>query len=202
MRAPMLALLAELEAEFGEGKLFRPYRDVRFSKDKTPYKTNAAITVGDGHGAGRYLSLGADGLFVGGGYYHTASDQVERLRRAVADDVQGPALERVLAAAGKAGFAPHGERLSRLPKGYPADHPRADLLRHKSLTLHRQWEPEPWLHTRAALDPRPHGVAGHRPADRLAGHQRRRQRPAARAPLTRPGPQGRIRCTSPNSCQR
>ena len=86
MRAPMLALLAELESEFGPGKLFRPYRDVRFSKDKTPYKTNAAVTVGDGHGAGRYLSLGADGLFVGGGYYHTAPDQVERLRRAVADD--------------------------------------------------------------------------------------------------------------------
>jgi uncharacterized protein (TIGR02453 family) len=151
VRAPMLALLAELEPEFGTGKLFRPYRDVRFSKDKTPYKTNAAVIVGDGPGAGRYLSLGADGLFVGGGYHHTAPDQVERLRRAVTDDVQGAALERLLAAGRKAGFEVHGERLTRLPKGVPADHPRADLLRHKTLTLHRQWEPEPWLHTREAL---------------------------------------------------
>jgi uncharacterized protein (TIGR02453 family) len=151
VRAPMLALLAELEPEFGPGKLFRPYRDVRFSKDKTPYKTNAAVTVGDGRGAGHYLSLSADGLFVGGGYYHTEPDQVARLRRAVADDVQGPALERVLAGSRKAGFEPHGERLTRLPTGYSADHPRADLLRYKSLTLHRQWEPEPWLHTREAL---------------------------------------------------
>ena len=152
VRAPMLALLAELEPEFGPGKLFRPYRDVRFSTDKTPYKTNAAVTVGDGHGAGYYLSLSEDGLFVGGGYYHTAPDQVERLRRAVAHDVHGPALERLLVASRKAGFAAHGERLTRLPKGYPADHPRADLLRYKSLTVHRSWPPEPWLHTRAALD--------------------------------------------------
>jgi uncharacterized protein (TIGR02453 family) len=151
VRAPMLALLAELEPEFGAGKLFRPYRDVRFSKDKTPYKTNAAATVGDGRGAGFYLSLSADGLFVGAGYYHTAPDQVERLRRAVADDVQGPTLERLLAASRKAGFEAHGERLARLPRGYPADHPRADLLRYKSLTVHRSWQPEPWLHSREAL---------------------------------------------------
>jgi uncharacterized protein (TIGR02453 family) len=151
VRAPMLALLAELEPEFGAGKLFRPYRDVRFSKDKTPYKTNAAVTVGDGHGSGFYLSLSAEGLFVGAGYYHTAPDQVERLRRAVADDVRGAELERLLDRARRAGFEVHGERLTRLPRGYPADHPRADLLRLKSLTVHRQWEPKPWLHTRAAL---------------------------------------------------
>jgi uncharacterized protein (TIGR02453 family) len=151
VRGPMLALLAELEPEFGAGRFFRPYRDVRFSKDKTPYKTNAAATVGDGHGAGLYLSLSADGLFVGGGYYHTAPDQVERLRRAVADDMRGAELERLLARARKAGFEVHGDRMVRTPRGYPADHPRAELLKHRTLTAHRHWEPEPWLHEREAL---------------------------------------------------
>ena len=151
VRAPLTALLCELEQEFGPGKIFRPYRDVRFAKDKTPYKTNAAATVGDGRGAGFYLSLSAHGLFVGAGYYHMAPDQVARLRRAVADDVRGPELERLLAAVRTAGFAVHGERLSRPPKGYPADHPRIELLKHKSLTAHRDWPPEDWLHRREAL---------------------------------------------------
>jgi uncharacterized protein (TIGR02453 family) len=150
VQAPMLALLAELESEFGPGRLFRPYRDVRFAKDKTPYKTNAAATVGDS-GSGFYVSLSAAGLFVGGGYYHTAPDQVERMRRAVADEVQGTALREVLDRTRKAGFEVAGEWLTRTPRGYPADHPRADLLRMKSLVAHRHWEPAPWLHTREAL---------------------------------------------------
>jgi uncharacterized protein (TIGR02453 family) len=146
VRAPMLALLTELEAEFGTGKVFRPYRDVRFSKDKTPYKTNAAASV-----EGYYLSLSADGLFLGGGIYHPAPDQLERLRRAVADDVQGAALERVVATLRQAGFEISGDRMTRAPRGYPADHPRVELLKHRSLVAHRHWEPEPWLHTRRAL---------------------------------------------------
>jgi len=151
VKAPMLALLAELEPDFGAAKFFRPYRDVRFSKDKAPYKTSAAATVGDGRGSGFYVSLSAEGLFVGGGHYHMAPDQVERLRRAVADGVQGADLQRVLDRIRRAGFDVGGERVSRMPRGYPADHPRADLLRLKSLTAHRRWEPEPWLHTREAL---------------------------------------------------
>ena len=147
VRGPMLALLAEVEEEFGTGKLFRPYRDVRFAKDKTPYKVNAAASV-----EGLYVSLGADGLFLGGGYYHPAPDQLERLRRAIADDVAGAALERVLTGVRAAGFEIGGDRLTRAPRGYPADHPRIELLKHKGLVAHRHWEPEPWLHTRAALD--------------------------------------------------
>jgi uncharacterized protein (TIGR02453 family) len=146
VRVPMLALLAELEAEFGPGKMFRPYRDVRFAKDKTPYKTNAAATVED-----YYVSLSADGLFLGGGMYRPAPDQLERLRRAVADDVQGAALERVVAGLERAGFTVGGDRMTRAPRGYPADHPRVELLKNRSLVASRHWEPEPWLHTRTAL---------------------------------------------------
>ena len=94
VRAPLLALLAELAAEFGPAKVFRPYRDVRFSHDKTPYKTHqGAVVTPEGRGAGSwYVQISADGLTVAGGCWRLESDQVARYRRAVADPVQGPRL--------------------------------------------------------------------------------------------------------------
>ena len=145
VRAPMQQLLDELAPEFGAGKIYRPYRDVRFSKSKTPYKTAVAAS------AGRfYVQLGADGLLVGGGYYHLERDQLARLRRAVDDDVTGRALERLVAATTRAGLDVGGDRLATRPRGCPADHPRLDLMRHRSLTAARRWAPEAWLHTAAA----------------------------------------------------
>lgn len=73
VRAPMDALLADLESEFGEGRVFRPYRDVRFSRDKSPYKTSIAATLAEGG----YIEMSADGLGAGCGLYHPASDQLE-----------------------------------------------------------------------------------------------------------------------------
>ena len=143
VRAPLDALLAELAPEFGPAKVFRPYRDVRFSKDKTPYKTHAAAVVEqDGS---LYVQLGADGLFVGGGYWHTQSDQVSRLRAAVDDDLSGRQLQDVLDSL--VGWQLLGERLKRLPKPYSPDHPRAELLLHKSLAAGLRFEPDEWLHT-------------------------------------------------------
>jgi uncharacterized protein (TIGR02453 family) len=144
VRAPFEALAAELEKEFGPAKLFRPYRDVRFSKDKTPYKTHQGIWFGE---AAAYLHVSAAGLFVAAGYWDTSSAQVERLRRAVADDVAGPALHRAVTAVTKKGFEIGGEQLTRVPSGYPKDHPRADLLRYKSLTAHRELGCPAWLAT-------------------------------------------------------
>ena len=143
VREPLDALLAELAPEFGTAKVFRPYRDVRFSKDKSPYKTAAAAVLeGDGS---LYLQLGADGLYVGGGYWHTETDQVQRLRAAVDDDRSGRALQAVLD--GLAGWEVMGERLKRVPKPYAPDHPRADLLVHKTLAAGLRFEPAEWLHT-------------------------------------------------------
>ncbi len=143
VRAPLDALLADLAPEFGPAKVFRPYRDVRFSKDKTPYKTHAAAVVeADGS---LYVQLSADGLFVGGGFWHTESDQVQRLRAAVDDDLSGRQLQAVLD--GLVGWELMGERLKRLPKPYAPDHPRADLLLHKSLAAGLRLEPDEWLHT-------------------------------------------------------
>ena len=146
VKAPMEALLAQLEPEFGAAKFFRPYRDVRFAKDKTPYKDHAAAVVhGDDPDDGAlYVQLSADGLYVGGGYWHTQTDQAQRLRAAVADDLTGAALVQLLA--GLAGWEVHGERLKRLPKPYDATHPRANLLHLKSLAVTRSFEPAEWLH--------------------------------------------------------
>jgi uncharacterized protein (TIGR02453 family) len=152
VRAPMEALLSELEPEFGTGKLFRPYRDVRFSKDKTPYKTAAGAVVHLDGGTGiYYVQLSAEGLRVAGGIYHAEADQVDRMRRAFADDVSALDLERILEGLRRGGYYVDGHRLTRTPRGYPADHPRAELLRHKSLYAGRSWEPAGWLHERTAL---------------------------------------------------
>ena len=91
------------------------------------------------------MSLGADGLFVGGGSWHTRSDQVSRLRAAVDDDLSGRQLQDALEAL--AGWERMGVRLERLPRPYSADHPRADLLLHRSLAAGLRLEPAEWLHT-------------------------------------------------------
>ena len=147
VRAPLEALATALEAEFGPAKLFRPYRDVRFAKDKTPYKTHQGVYFGE---SARYLHVSAAGLFVAAGYWDTSSAQVDRLRRAVADDVAGAALERAMSAVTKAGFAVGGATITRVPTGYPKDHPRAHLLLHKSLTVSRELGCPEWLSTARA----------------------------------------------------
>jgi uncharacterized protein (TIGR02453 family) len=147
VRAPMEALVAEL-APKGEGKIFRPYRDVRFSKDKSPYKTNIAATVGHG-----YVHLDANGLAAGAGMWEMAPDQLERYRGAVDDARSGEQLERVVAEARRAGatIESHGE-LKTVPRGYPKDHPRAELLRYKGIVAWREWPAGAWLGTAKAKD--------------------------------------------------
>jgi uncharacterized protein (TIGR02453 family) len=147
VRAPLEALAAALAPEFGAAKLFRPYRDVRFAKDKTPYKTHQGVWFGE---SSVYLHVSAAGLFVAGGYWDTSSAQVERLRRAVADDVAGAELERALAAVRRAKLTVGGNRISRVPPGFAKDHPRAELLLHKSLTASREFGAPPWLSTARA----------------------------------------------------
>jgi uncharacterized protein (TIGR02453 family) len=147
VKAPLEALAAALEPEFGAPKFFRPYRDVRFAKDKTPYKTHQGIWFGE---SSRYLHIAAAGLYIAGGYWDTSSAQVERLRRAVADDVAGAELERAIAAVGKSGLSLGGHQLTRVPSGYPKDHPRAELLRYRSLTAHKDFGSPAWLATKQA----------------------------------------------------
>jgi len=148
VHAPMVELLAELEPEFGQGKVFRPYRDVRFSKDKSPYKTQCGAIAGDSY----YVQVDANGLLVASGYYRTGSDQVERYRVAVADDRRGAELAVLLDRLRGEQYTIEGETLKRAPRGVGADHPRLDLLRHKSLHGARRWPPDDVLHGRECLD--------------------------------------------------
>jgi uncharacterized protein (TIGR02453 family) len=152
VQAPMQALLAALGPEFGEPHLFRPYRDVRFARDKSPYKTACGGTAGGEEGGAYYVQFSARGLLVGAGYWRTAADQVERLRTAVADDRTGPELEGIIEVLRKDGFDIHGDQLKTRPRGFPPDHPRVDLLRHKTLTAGREWPPEEWLGSAECLD--------------------------------------------------
>src|SRR6266498_4227825 len=80
VHAPMAALLEELAEEFGPGRIARPYRDVRFRADKSPYKTAIYAMLEDGG----YVSFSADGLSAAIGYYMMEPDQLDRYRRAVA----------------------------------------------------------------------------------------------------------------------
>jgi uncharacterized protein (TIGR02453 family) len=153
VRAPLQALLDELAPEFGPAKVFRPYRDVRFSNDKTPYKTHqGAVVHPEGRGGGAwYVQVSAEGLMVAGGSWRLESDQVTRFRRAVADDVQGPRLHAEVDRLAAGGWTIEGDRLTRVPAGYAADSPRLHLLRHKALHAVRRWEPADWLHDGRAL---------------------------------------------------
>ncbi|MGQ0466855.1 MAG: DUF2461 domain-containing protein [Sporichthyaceae bacterium] len=147
VKAPIEALAAELSDQFGSGKFFRPYRDVRFAQDKTPYKTHQGVWFEQSR---TYFHISASGLWVAAGYWRTAPDQVARMRAAVADDGSGPALERAVAAVSKKGFEIGGSCTVRVPPGYPKDHPRGELLRHKTLTAHRELGNPDWLATAKA----------------------------------------------------
>jgi uncharacterized protein (TIGR02453 family) len=155
-RAPMEALLADLAGEFGEfgaGKVFRPYRDVRFARDKTPYKTHCGGVVERGRGGGAYyVEVSAAGMMVGGGGFHLQPDQLARYREAVADDRRGEELRQMLDVLAAGEWTIRGDQLRTRPRGYPADHPRMDLLRHRSLYVVRRWPPDDVLHEPGCLD--------------------------------------------------
>ncbi|MEO6714619.1 MAG: DUF2461 domain-containing protein, partial [Mycobacteriales bacterium] len=149
VRAPMDALLTELTPEFGTPKLFRPYRDVRFSADKAPYKTAIAARLGEGG----YVHLSAEGLFVGAGMYHLEPAALDRYRAAVAHDATGAQLEQLVDQTRQAGLdVTAHDILKTAPNGFAKDHPRIDLLRHKGLVAMKHWQPAAWLGTRQAKE--------------------------------------------------
>lgn len=151
VRAPMAALVAGLEAEFGTAKMFRPYRDVRFAKDKTPYKTHQGAYVPSGPATGYYAQIGAPGFRVGVGFYDATTARLAAIRAAI-DGPSGAELEKILAKLRRAGWALGGDVLKTSPRGYDADHPRIALLRHKSMTLGRDYGFDEVIHTPGLLD--------------------------------------------------
>jgi len=152
VRGPMLALAAELEADFGPAKLFRPHRDTRFSRDKSPYKTHQGAYVRTAEGMGWYVQISGEGLMVAGGFHQGTPDQLGRYRTAVQDEVAGERLDAVIAALIGQGLSVGGDVMRTRPRGVPAEHPRIDLLRHRSLTAGRAVGEPAWLARREALD--------------------------------------------------
>ena len=154
--APMKALLAELKAplqkvygrKLGPEKIFRINRDVRFAKDKRPYKTNIAGMIPfEGKGpmegpAALYLHLGLEEV-VAFGFYQLAPASLQRLRKRLIDEKTGAPLAKLMAQARKAGLSPDAmERLKRPPPGVDKEHPRVELLKLKALALSRDDVPK------------------------------------------------------------
>ena len=153
VKAPFLELSSLIGREFGTLHVFRPNRDTRFSKDKSPYKTAAAaVTEGEG-GAAYYVQISAEGLYAGSGYYMLASDQLHRFRDAVVDTRTGPKLAAAVDALRKKKYEVAArEALKRAPRGIDPDHPRAELLRMKGMHAGKNFGAPRWIHTAGALD--------------------------------------------------
>lgn len=147
VKAPMVALTDALAQEFGPAKVFRPYRDVRFAKDKTPYKNHQGAFVGVSPGSGYYVQIAAPGVHVAAGWYHAESARLAAIRAAIDDDRRGSDLEAKVAELEAKGWERGGDLLKTAPRGYDASHPRIDLLRHRSLTLSRSYGFAPEVHT-------------------------------------------------------
>jgi len=144
-REPMLRLiaafsgpLASLNRHFAAdprpsgGSMFRIYRDTRFSKDKTPYKTHVAahfphrtVQAGGVHGPGFYLHLEPGGSFAGGGLWHPDPDALFKVRQAIV--ARSAAWKKLK----DTGLEIEGEALKRVPQGFDPDHPWAEDLKFK-----------------------------------------------------------------------
>ena len=148
LRAPTLALGEDLSA-LGRPHLFRPYNDARFH-DGPPIKEHVGLAIGLEGSGGYYVEISLDGLLIAAGLHNPQSDQVERLRAAVGDGRRGGALRRAVAKAEAAGLDLGEPDLKRVPRGYAPEHPRADLLRHRRIVVHRRIPVAKWMTTRAA----------------------------------------------------
>jgi uncharacterized protein (TIGR02453 family) len=138
VRGPLTAVLEELAGD-APVWIARPNRDVRFSQDKSPYKTRCYGTI-DGK---LYAELSPDGLFAGTGAYGMDRGQLDRFRAAVDDPRSGGEIESIVGSLDAAGIETWGEALKTAPRGYDRDHPRAKLLRHKMLVAGSRLAPDP-----------------------------------------------------------
>jgi uncharacterized protein (TIGR02453 family) len=148
---PMKALLQDVfplidnafpHCDLDVPKVFRIYRDVRFAKDKAPYKTNIGghISIKRTGKATEvpialYFHVGHNECFAAAGHYMMDGATLTRFRNAVADEVKGKALEKIIKKLESKGFVLDSHETSkRVPKGFEPDHPRANLLKRKGLT--------------------------------------------------------------------
>ena len=136
-REPMKALMAAIDPPFGAGWMSRINNDMRFNRDRSPYKTRIEASV-----KGHYVSVGAQGMYVGTGIYKPEPATLRQLREAMAADLSGKKLQSIVTALRRKGYtvSTH-ETSSTPPRGYQADHPRIELLKMKDIHAGRMFEP-------------------------------------------------------------
>lgn len=150
VRAPLQGVADALEPEFGEPHMYRPYRDMRFSRDKTPIKDHQGCLFAYENGLGWYMQVSGAGLMVAGGWYQSTAPQVKRYREHVAE-FGAPDLRAAMAGLAKSGYEVSGDQLKTRPRGIAEDHPDLDLLRYRSMHTSKSWEPKAWMGTRRVL---------------------------------------------------
>lgn len=142
VREPMRELLEKLAPAFdAEVTMFRPYRDVRFSKDKSPYKTAQGGFLETAPSLGYWMQVDAEGVMIGGGFHAHDREQTNRYRAAVDASSSGAELEAITAKLVKAGYQIGGQQVATRPRGVPADHPRLDFMRREYVTVYRALDP-------------------------------------------------------------
>jgi uncharacterized protein (TIGR02453 family) len=146
--APTKALAEDL-GDLGRTHMFRPWNDTRFHH-RPPIKEHVGLAVGYEGAGGYYVELSLDGVLVAAGLHNPAPDQVDRLRKAVDAGGTAGSLRGALGRAEAAGLELNGPDLKRAPRGYPPDHPRADLLRRRRIVVTHRHEIGPWVHKPAA----------------------------------------------------
>jgi uncharacterized protein (TIGR02453 family) len=134
-------------SHLGEPRFFRPYNNLRF-RPGPPLKEHLGVAIVPGAVGAFYFELSLDGLLVGGGLHHPASDQLQRFRAGIADGRRARGFEQAVSSAEAGGLALVDPELKRTPRGYPNDHPRRDRLRLKRITVFRRHPLGAWLHTR------------------------------------------------------
>lgn len=147
VRGPLRELATALEPDFGPAHLYRPYRDMRFSRDKTPIKDHQGCLLEGPNGLGWYLQISRDGLMAAGGWYQSTGDQVKRYRASLAEQ-GGAELRAALKVATKGGFVIDGDQLKTRPRGVDEDDPNLDLYRYRTLHATRTWVPAAWMGTK------------------------------------------------------
>jgi uncharacterized protein (TIGR02453 family) len=151
VKQPMLNLIEALAEDFarlapemqaGKGSLYRIYRDTRFSKDKSPYKTHASASFTSAglerhQGAGLYFHISPEEVLIGGGLYMPVPEDLHAVRTHVAENpedftaiVRGRRFRKIFGEV-------TGESLSRVPRGFPSDHPAAEYLKLKQFLAAR-----------------------------------------------------------------
>ncbi len=145
---PTRSLVEELSEEFGGYKIFRPNRDVRFSADKSPYKTHIGVIFEEGS----YLQFSSAGLACGAGYYTMSRDQLARYRDAVVAEPSGTELAGIVSLIARSVEILSVDALKTVPRGYSAEHPRIELLRNKGIVSWKEWPVEEWLFSPAVAE--------------------------------------------------